>query len=899
MALWFLLCLFVGGLAHAQDSLADTTARADTVASRDGLDTVIVYSADAIDFDILTRTSILEGNARIEYKDMELTAGRILLFWDEQTMVATARDDTVFTDSTRTEVDSIYKLEPPHFKQGTEEFTGNEIAYNLKSRIGRVKGGRTSYQDGRYYGDQFKRISDDVLTVRHGEFTTCELDTPHFHFGADVLKIQVGKRVVARPVYLYFKDVPVLALPYGIFPVQRGRTSGFITPVFGESAGQGRFLRNIGYYWAASDYMDLLGTMDYYEEFGVLGGATYRYAKRYKLKGNANFDFDTQRRGASRNRRWQLAANHNHTIDQNTQVNASGAYVSDASYRTDVGTIQDQLTQSVRSNATLAKSWNNSPWTMSLNSSFTQNIQQQTWFSTLPGLRFTHKQGRIFPAAKAPKGIRFASAPKESSPPWYRTFTWTYGATYSSELARSLTFREEFLRPAAASASPDTPPSTILGDDSLGVTHRDGISHQGTFSATARLLRYLNLNPSVNWQHAWTRRVPRYEAADSLFDREEDYGFFARTTFNVGSSASTKLYGLARHPFGIPAQFRHVMTPTVGFSYRPDFSDKTWGYFNTVRLPDGREYTYDRFRARDQGGGITDTPKGLSQAMSFGLGNLFQMKHGDPEAGTEKKYDLLSANFSSGIDFKKDSLKWSDLASSFRTAIPGRLIGPFQNLGLDFSTVHSFYEFRNGRAIESFFWDRAGADLLSPLNLLSASGSMNVSLSAETVRDLFSFRSNKKQELSKDSMNVGAPVTPAMAGVPEEIEDLLPPLPEDDKAQEPEIETFADMPFSMTFDIRHARNYVSDSRTSTLSTTLNSQLTPRWSFDISHYFDLERRISQNASVSIIRDLHCWEAAFTWSPVGYSPGYYLRIGLKSPQLRDVKIERDRGGNLRGF
>lgn len=874
----------------------DTTASA----GQDGVDSVITYSADAIDFDILTRTTILEGNARINYKDMELTAGRILLNWDEQIMIATALPESVFVDSLKAELDTVILIEPPHFKQGSEEFTGEEIAYNLKSKIGRVKGGRTAYQDGSYYGEQFKRISDDVLTVRHGEFTTCELDTPHFHFGSNVLKIEVGERVIARPVYLYFEDVPVLALPYGIFPVQKGRTSGFITPVFGESASQGRSLRNIGYYWATSDYMDVLGTMDYYETHGVLARSKYRYAKRYHLSGNIDFDLDTQRSGASRNRRWQMSANHNQTIDPNTRISASGAYVSDKSYRKDVGSVNDQLNQTIRSNATLSKSWNNSPWTASLNAGFTQNIAQETWSAILPAVRFTHKQGQLFPPPKAPKGIRFAAAPKESVEPWYRSFTWTYGAAYTNDIARPLTFQEIALRPEPVRIDgKQGTPTVILGDDSLGITQRDGVGHNGSVGATAKLFGYLNLNPSLDWKHVWTRRVLHYEPNGTLLEKQTKDGFFTRTTFDLGSSASTKLYGLARNPFGVGAQFRHVMTPTVSFRYRPDFADEKWGYYETATLADGREYMYDRFRSSEQGSTVGGTEAGLSQSMSFSLGNLFQMKYGNAEDKTEKKFDLLAANFSTAVDFKKDSLKWSDLSSSFRTSLPNKLIGPIEGVGFDVSTVHSLYERRGNTAVNNFFWERDNASWFAPFDLLRASGSVDVSIGSETVGDLLRFSSGGEELKLEDSTAAqGEPNLPPPPGAMQTEEDFeLPPLPQAEESDEPS--TFIDMPVSLRFNLRHARDYIADSKTSTLGATLNSQLTPRWGFDFNYYFDLDRRIAQNASLTITRDLHCWEAALSWSPAGYSPGYFLRIGLKSPQLQDVKIERNRGGNIRGF
>ena len=885
-----LLLTLAAGLLFAQEAEPDTTAR------RDGVDTVITYKADAIDFDVLTRTTILEGNAQINYKDMELTAGRIALNWDEQVMTATSTYDTFYVDSARTEIDTVLEVGKPHFKQGSEEFIGDEIAYNLKSKIGRVKGGRTVYQDGSYYGTQFKRISDDVLTVRHGEFTTCDLDVPHYHFGADILKIKVGERVVARPVYLYFDDVPVLALPYGIFPIQKGRTSGFITPVFGESAAQGRFLRNIGYYWATSDYMDVLGTMDYYEEKGFLGGSKFRYAKRYKLTGNVDLDFNTQRNDNARNRRWQISANHNHTIDQNTRIGASGSYVSDKSYLSDFGNVNEQLNQSVRSNATLSKSWNNSPWSASVNVGYTQNIRQETWSSTLPAIRLTHKQGRLFPAAKAPRGIRFATAPKESKEPWYRTFTWTYNASYSNDYSAPHTFLEQEVYPDSSGNL-----LTRYGGDSLTVRKRDGVGHQGGFSATARLLRYLNLNPSIGWQHVWTRKVVSYVPSDSVFLRRDDHGFFTRTTFDICSSASTKLYGLARYPFGIPAQFRHVMTPTVSFRYRPDFADKKWGYYESVYLPDGTELNYDRFRASDQSGVVGGTPAGLSEALSFSLGNLFQMKSGDPEENTEKKFDLLSANFSSGIDFKRDSLKWNDLSSSFRTSLPGKLIGPIEGVGLDLSTTHSFYERKGTRVVNKLFWERDDAQWYAPFDLLRASGSVDFSVRAERFADLFKFRSRQTQTGSAEDTlaYTELPLNPSEALRP--LDDVeLPPLPEaESESKSEEMRTFLDMPLTMRFNVRHARDYVNSTTTSTLGANFDGQLTPRWTVSTSYYFDLDRKIAQNAGVTITRDLHCWEASLNWSPLGYSPGYYLRIGLKSPQLRDVKIERNKGGNLRGF
>ncbi|RPH92513.1 LPS-assembly protein LptD, partial [candidate division KSB1 bacterium] len=201
------------------DSLRTDSLAADTVKKKGGdADTLVTYSASEIDFDVVRRVSVLTGAAVITYKDMRLDAERIEVDWDRQVLTATGMTDTMYKDSLMTEMDTILVKGRPHFLQGKDEFYGDEIAYNLKTKVGRVRGGTTQYEDGYYYGEQFKRVDEDVITVKGGNFTTCDEDTPHYHFAAKELKVIVGKRVIARPVILCFEDVPVLAAPYGVFP---------------------------------------------------------------------------------------------------------------------------------------------------------------------------------------------------------------------------------------------------------------------------------------------------------------------------------------------------------------------------------------------------------------------------------------------------------------------------------------------------------------------------------------------------------------------------------------------------------------------------------------------------------------------------------------------------------
>jgi hypothetical protein len=911
--LWIMLLLGLAGMASGQtpappdtlpspaDTLASDSLRPDTVAAPakapSGVDTLVNYSADSIDFDVIHRVTVLSGHALITYKDMRLEAERIEVNWDAQVLSATGVRDTVFNDSTRTEIDSVVWIGRPHFIQGPDDFYGDDIAYNMKTKIGRVRGGSTIYEDGRYYGRQFKRVSEDVVTVRSGKFTSCDRDPPHYHFASKELKVMIGKRVIGRPVILYFDDVPVLAVPYGIFPQQRGRTSGILIPTFGESASQGRFLRDIGYYWCISDYMDARTSIDYFEKFGILGRGGYRYTKRYVLNGNLDWDFNTQRQGTTRRRDFSITAAHNHQIDKNTRLAVSGRYVSNQSFNRSVGTVQDQLNQSVQSNATFSRSWDYWPWTMSANVGYTQNLTTNTWSATLPAMSFTHKTGQLFPPPQAPRGVRGAVVPREIEPPWYRAFTYSYNWIYRNELLLPRKFKEEGRRLGLVDLNGRQGGWTsILGNDSVSIFQKEGLIHTAGLSANARILRYLNLNPRLNLKSLWTRRGLEYGPDGKVLDRDNPSGFFQRTTFDLGGSMTTKLYGLAEKPLGIAASFRHIMTPSVGFTYRPDFSKNVWGYYRTVSLADGRSLTYDRFPASENISGAGDTPKGLSEFFSFGIDHLFQMKMGDPDQ--EKKFDLLSWSMGTGVDLRKDSVRWDDLRMSWRTGVPGHIVGPLQSLSLDVSTTHSLYQIPNRDRINKFFWERENAQWYAPLYLTNSNINVSFTIQPRNI-GYFLGIGTARQPAAPDTTAPPDTLMVPFGGASGLNQKRPSPPPPRGMPGPTEASELYQMPFTLSVSLHQSHDYVGHSKTAGMSTRTSLNLSPNWSLDFDYSLDLDRRRVNNASVMVKRDLHCWEATFQWSPLGYMPGYFLRISLKSPQLHDVKIERHRGAGFGSY
>jgi len=175
----------------------------------------------------------------------------------------------------------------PDLIDGAESYRGEKVAYNFKTKKGKISVGKTEIEDGYYRGEQIKRVATDVLFIEDGKYTTCDAEHPHYYFASPTMKMVVRDKIVARPIYLYIDDVPIFALPFGVFPTERGRRSGIIAPAYGES-NLGRYLVHLGYYWAINDYLDWKIYADGYTKGTWVLYSDLNYAVRYNFSGSIN-----------------------------------------------------------------------------------------------------------------------------------------------------------------------------------------------------------------------------------------------------------------------------------------------------------------------------------------------------------------------------------------------------------------------------------------------------------------------------------------------------------------------------------------------------------------------------------------------------------------------------------
>jgi hypothetical protein len=659
--------------------------------------------------------------------------------------------------------------------------------------------------------------------------------------------------VVAVSLKKQFGEVPVGILPYGVFPARSGRHSGLIVPTYGESASQGRFIRHLGYYWATNDYMDFTGSLDYYERSGFLLHGRMVYNWRYHLSGSLDGSYIRQHFGDSRQKRWELRLGHNQDISPYTKLRVDANVISDGSYYQDYSfNLYEQLSQTLRSDATLTHTFPNSKNSFSANLHHEQNLLTDEITQNIPRVTFRRGQTAIFSLPKKTPGDTTVFEPR-----WYHNLYWSYSGEYK---------HYRVLDQVIAS-----------GDTSLVQTRRSGAKHSLRFNSPQKILKYLSITPSINYDEHW-------------FDESWDYsenpsgtkvqGFAARRTFSTALGLSTKLYGYWSPPIPGVEAIRHTATPSVSMSFRPDFSDPAWGYFQEVTEADGSTTTKDRFA----GSLFGSTSSSRSMAMSYQLSNLFQMKYGSGEA--QKKRDLFNLNFSGSYNFALDSLQFSPFSTSFRASPINRSqpLGPLESLSLDLSTTHSFYKWGGSGEYDEFYFDPEEGKILrlTHFNIYTTTkfslGTLvhePEDIKLEQDQEEFSF-----EEAALDTTL--APATPLRG--PKEW--FLGQVPWD---------------LSLTFRYNSSRTDPNNpSDTFWMHASVDASITQNWQISYNTRLDLINHEVVSAGLTIYRDMHCWEGRLVWNPQGPGQGYFLKINIKSTQLQDLKVEKRRGqGSFMGF
>ena len=627
------------------DSVPPDTVPVDTTPkSKNALDMPVHYTAeDSITFDYVHSRANLYGSGKVTYQNLELEAEIINIAIDSSLVHATSR-----TDSTGNVVGK------PLFKQGSDEYEPDSISYNFKSRKAYISNVYTQQGEGYMKSLDGKRDSVGTMYVKKAFYSTCDADHPHFYLNMTRAKMRPGKDVVFGPTYLVVEDVPLpLAIPYGFFPFKSKYSSGFIMPSYGDETTRGFYLRDGGYYFAISDYVDAKVLGDIYTKGSWSLSEQSTYKKRYRFSGNLFLSYQYTQTGEKNmpdfavSKSFKVTWTHRQDAKANpTQSFSASVNFATSSYeRNNLVSMYnpESYTQSTRtSSISYSKSFPNIGLTLSTNFNLSQNVRDSSIAVTFPSL--TIQLNRLYPFK------RKKMAGKER---WYEKI----GMSYSGTLTNSINTKEN-----------------LLFKSNLMKDWRNGMRHQIPISASFPVFKYINITPSFSFiDRMYSKKVMQsWDEESRKVQRDTVFGFYNVYNFSMSIGANTKLYG-----FYTPMPWfggkkiktiRHMLTPTVSFNYAPDFSTPFWGFYDSYVRTDANGNVSTVSYSPFSGSAYGTAPSNTTGSVQFDVSNNVEMKLRSSRDSTgEKKISLIDElGLSMSYNMAAKKRPWSDLSMRVR-----------------------------------------------------------------------------------------------------------------------------------------------------------------------------------------------------------------------------------------
>lgn len=837
------------------DSLVVDSLAADSI-KKPVIEDPIVYNAeDSIVVSFDGQKVYLYNNAKVTYQQIELSAYYIELNLETKEIFAKG-----ILDSTETMV------QKPIFKQGSEEYESETMRYNFESEKAFITKVVSKQGEGIILSDRTKKIGEEIFITEKAKYTTCDAEHPHFYMHLTKAKVISNKKIITGPAYMVLEDFPIYfpILPFGYFPNSPTYSSGILVPTYGEEQNRGFFLRDGGYYWAAGEYFDLAVRGEIYSK-GSWGVQTHtNYRKRYKFSGGFDFRYNVNVYGESGLDTYQKSKQYaiiwNHSQDQkanpsrtfSASVNlSSSGYDKQNSYEGQIGGNQYLQTQK-SSSISYSQKFENTPFNMSINLRHSQNSLDTTLTLSLPEMTFS--MAKIYP---------FRKKNRTGPVKFYEKF----GINYTGNLRNTITAKEYDL------LKKDFP------DD-----WKNGIQHNIPFAFPGfNLAKYINVSPSIGYNEKWYFKKYNYTyVADEVFydefgdpshiDKDTISGLSRVYDYNYSLSASTNIYGMfmPRNPNSKIKGIRHKLTPSASFSYRPDFGEARFGYWQEVQIDStGKTDFFDV----NKGGVYGDSPgRGASGAISLALNNNLEMKVLETKDTTNtksgdkyKKVKIIdNLSLASSYNLIADSLNLAPISIRARTTVAGVSI----NMGtlIDPYMINDKYQ-----RINEYVWNnKTGFSRIGRLTNANLSFGMNFN--------------SKKKENKKGPSPGGGPA--AIAGDDEETR-IVPEL-------NPGYMDF-NMPWTFGFDYSFSYNGPSKSApngrfSQTLGIRGTLDLTEKWKISMNTNFDIQAGEFSYTTLNINRDLHCWQMAFNFVPFGYMKSYSFTINAKSSMLKDLRLQK---------
>ena len=848
----------------ALDSLGMDTLAADTAKKKEPLDAPVIYEAS--DSIVFTKEGYahLYGEGKVNYQNIELTSAVISMNMDSSTVYARGVADTTGVETGT-----------PVFKDGETPYESKIMRYNFKTKKGFINNIVTQQGEGYVTSEEGKKGADDEIYMRHGKYTTCDNhEHPHFYLKLSMAKVRPKKNVVFGPAQLVVEDVPLpIAVPFGFFPFNSSYSSGFIMPTYGDEMNRGFYLRDGGYYFALSDKMDLkvLGEIFTKGSWGL--SAASNYNKRYKFSGSFNASYLVTKTGeknmpdysVSKDFRIQWSHRQDAKANPNSSFSASVNFATSSYDRSSLSSLYNPQQYSQNTKASSVSYSRNFP-EIGLNISgafnITQNTRDSSLSMTLPDVNIS--LNRIYP---------FKRKKAAGDERWYEKIS----LQYTGSITNSISTKDNLLF------------KTPL------TQWKNGMQHKIPVSATFNLFKYINIVPSFNYTERWylNKVKQSYDpspASDDHVRRDTINGFNRVYDYNLSLQLNTKLYGMYKPLFmkSKEIQIRHVFTPTVSYTYTPDFGKSRYGYYDTYTYTDEngevRTVEYSPYE-----GAVYGYPgKGMSQNISFSIDNNLEMKmKSDKDTTGYKKISLID-QLGASLSYDVANERWSDLSMNLRLKLTKSYTF---NMNASFATYA--YQFdENGNVVVG---DRTEWSYGRFGRFQGYSGSFSYTLNNDTFKKLFGKKDETEDKNKKDKENTDD----------EEDEDEENKDQNNNsnmrKTEKASVDSDGYLAFkfpwsislSYSYSIREDRSKKINikkmrypySLTHSLNVSGNFKIGSRWNMTYATGYDFTSKEMSMTTLNITRDLHCFNMS-CGLVFGPFTSYNFSIRANSSMLTDA-------------
>ncbi|MBN2539121.1 MAG: LPS-assembly protein LptD [Deltaproteobacteria bacterium] len=244
MLLSMLLCSFLyGDFSFA--SVRDMPERVD-------------IEADSLAYDSDTETYRASGNVVITFDSGYIKADDVIL--DKMTSEATA-EGHVF------------------IKSGKDILEGEKVRFNITDDTGTISGGKVFFDRNHLYlrGETIEKKGEATYFLKSGQATTCDGENPDWRFTGRELEVTTDGYGTVKHGTFQVKGIPILYIPYLIFPAKTTRQTGLLFPRIAYSRDKLGWDVGIPFYWAVSENVDATFYQRYMDKRGFQEGAELRY----------------------------------------------------------------------------------------------------------------------------------------------------------------------------------------------------------------------------------------------------------------------------------------------------------------------------------------------------------------------------------------------------------------------------------------------------------------------------------------------------------------------------------------------------------------------------------------------------------------------------------------------